>query len=73
MSRLKGAFRRPAQVAGLAPLVGLRRHLEEIEEAFAENARHERLLVLELARIEASVGRIAAAWQQHREEDHPES
>lgn len=73
MSRIKDKLKRPARVAGLLPLVHLRAHLEELEESFAENARHERLLATEVDRIEASVARIAARRHQARDEDHPTS
>lgn len=70
MSRLKQVVRRPAAVSGLLPMVHLRRRLDELEESFAENGRHEERLRAEVARIEATVGRIAATWQLAREQSH---
>lgn len=72
MSRLKQLARRPAQATGLLPMVHLRRRVDELEEALAESSRHEQALRAEVARIEATVGRIARSRAAGpREESHP--
>lgn len=71
MSRIKDLARRPAAASGLLPLVHLRGRLDELEESFDENGRHEDVLLAEVERIEATVGRIARSWAAAREVSHP--
>lgn len=73
MSRVRRLVARPAQVSGVLPLVHLRRRLDEVEESLEETLRHEQGLRREVARIEATLARVAANRAAARDEGHPGS
>lgn len=60
--RIVELFRRPAEVSGLLPVARLRRRLDEIEPALAENAALEQQLAGEVAALEQTVGEVAHRW-----------